>query len=99
MAGIERVTVTLSDDLVRDIDRGEKNRSKFGRAEGTERRRRDELGRSLIHPHPESTALAGQGLEEWSRGLPEEATDTLVDSGAGQSVRWVPEVGWVEDPA
>ncbi len=29
MAGVERVTVTLPNDLVRDIDRREKNRSKF----------------------------------------------------------------------
>lgn len=29
MAGLERVTVTLPQDLVRDIDRREKNRSKF----------------------------------------------------------------------
>ena len=29
MASVERVTVTLPNDLVRDIDRREKNRSKF----------------------------------------------------------------------
>ena len=29
MAGFERVTVTLPNNLVRDIDRQEKNRSKF----------------------------------------------------------------------
>lgn len=29
IASVERVTVTLPDELVRDIDRREKNRSKF----------------------------------------------------------------------
>jgi Arc/MetJ-type ribon-helix-helix transcriptional regulator len=62
MAGVERVTVTLPNDLVRDIDRREKNRSKFV-AEAVrhelDRRRRKELGRSLQNPHPESAELAG----------------------------------------
>jgi Arc/MetJ-type ribon-helix-helix transcriptional regulator len=102
MAGVERVTVTLPDDLVRDIDRQEKNRSKFV-AEAVrrelDRRRRDELRRSLRNPHPESAELAEQGLEEWSRGLPEEDVDALVDSSAGKAVRWVAGEGWVEEPA
>ena len=74
MADIERVTVTLPNDLVRDNDRQEKNRSKFI-AEAVrhelERRRRAELRRSLENPHSESAELAEQGLEEWARGLPE----------------------------
>ncbi len=102
MASVERVTVTLPDDLVRDIDRREKNRSKFV-AEAVrrelDRRRRDELRRSLQNPHRESTELAEQGLEEWSRGLPEEDAEALVDSSAGKRVRWIPGEGWVEDEA
>ena len=102
MASVERVTVTLPDDLVRDIDRREKNRSKFV-AEAVrrelDRRRRDELRRSLENPHPESTELAEQGLEEWSRGLPDEDAEALVDGSAGKAVRWVPGEGWVEDRA
>jgi len=99
MASTERVTVTLPDDLVRDIDRREKNRSKFV-AEAVrnelDRRRHEELRRSLRNPHPESAGLAEQGLEEWTRGLPEEDTEALVDSNAGQPVRWVSGEGWVE---
>jgi hypothetical protein len=99
MASVERVTVTLPIDLVRDIDRREKNRSKFV-AEAVrhelDRRRRAELRRSLRNPHPESADLAEQGLEEWTRGLPEEDTEALVDSNAGQPVRWVSGEGWVE---
>ena len=99
MAGLDRVTVTLPNDLVRDIDRREKNRSKFvAEAVRNElgRRRRDELRRSLHNPHPESAELAEQGLEEWTRGLPEEDTGALVDSNAGRPVRWVSGEGWVE---
>jgi hypothetical protein len=102
MPAVERVTVALPGELVRDIDRREKNRSKFV-AEAVrhelDRRRRAELRRSLESPHPESAELAGQGLEEWSRGLPVEDAEALVDSSAGGPVRWVPGEGWVEDRA
>jgi Arc/MetJ-type ribon-helix-helix transcriptional regulator len=99
MASVERVTVTLPQDLLSDIDRREKNRSKFV-AEAVrhelDRRRRSELHRSLRNPHPESADLAEQGLEEWTRNLPEEDTEALVDSSAGKPVRWVAGEGWVE---
>jgi len=99
MASVERVTITLPNDLVRDIDRREKNRSRFV-AEAVrrelDRRRRAELRRSLENPHPESAELAEQGLEEWTRGLPEEDTEALVDCARGKPVRWVPGEGWVE---
>ena len=93
------MTVTLPNDLVRDIDRREKNRSKFvteAVRHELDRRRRAELRRSLQNPHPDTTDLAGQGLEEWTRGLPEEDTEALVDSRAGKPVRWVAGKGWVE---
>jgi hypothetical protein len=99
MAAVERVTVTLPNDLVMDIDRREKNRSKFI-AEAVrnelDRRRRDELRRSLQNPHPESSDLAEQGIAEWTRGLPEKDTEALVDSKAGTAIRWVPGQGWLE---
>ncbi len=64
MSSLERVTVTLPDELVRDIDRREKNRSKFiaeaVRSE-LDRRRRAELHRSLENPHSESLELTEQG--------------------------------------
>ncbi len=102
MPGVERVTVTLPDDLLKEIDRREKNRSRFV-AEAVrrelDRRRRDELRRSLQNPHPESAELAEQGLEEWSGGLPEEDAESLVDNRSGKAVRWIPGEGWVEDRA
>ena len=100
MASVERVTVTLPTDLVRDIDRREKNRSKFvadAVRHELDRRRREELHRSLQNPHPESTDLANEGLEAWTRSLPEEDTEALVDSSAGKPVRWVSGEGWVEE--
>lgn len=102
MPSVERVTVTLPEDLVKDIDRIEKNRSKFvteAVRRELDRRRRDELRRSLQNPHPESVELAEQGLEEWSRELPEEDTEALLDRSGGKSVRWVSGEGWVEDRA
>ncbi len=99
MPAVERVTVTLPDELVRDIDRREKNRSKFV-AEAVrrelDRRRRAELHLSLQNPHPESPELTEQGFEEWARGLPDEDAAALVDSSAGKPVRWVLGKGWVE---
>jgi hypothetical protein len=99
---VERITVTLPNDLLREIDRRENNRSRFV-AEAVrreiDRRRRAELRRSLQNPHPESVALAEQGLDEWASGLPEEDAEALVDNAAGRDISWVPGEGWVEDPA
>ena len=64
MSNMERVTVTLSSDLLRDLDRRERNRSKFvAEAVRNElvRRRRGELRRSLQDTHPESASLARKG--------------------------------------
>ena len=99
MASIERMTVSLPEDLVREIDRREKNRSKFvteAVRHELDRRRRADLRRSLQNPHRESVELADQGLEDWVRELPEEDVGDLVDSRAGKPVRWIPGEGWVE---
>jgi Arc/MetJ-type ribon-helix-helix transcriptional regulator len=99
MASVGRVTVTLPMDLVRDIDRREKNRSKFvadAVRHELDRRRREDLRRSLQNPHPESAELADEGLEAWARSLPEDDTEALVDNSAGKPVRWVSGEGWVE---
>jgi hypothetical protein len=99
MANFHRVTVTIPADLLNDLDRREKNRSKF-MAEAVrnelDRRRREDLRRSLQSPHPESAELAEQGLEEWARALPVEDTASLVDNSAGKPLRWISGEGWVE---
>ncbi|MBI3980091.1 MAG: hypothetical protein HY331_18105 [Chloroflexi bacterium] len=95
----ERVTITLPADLVRDIDRLEKNRSRFFQEAARhelERRRRDLLGRSLRSPHPETAELAEAGFQEWAASLPEDDAAGLVDLHAGKEVRWVPGEGWTE---
>ena len=102
MAIVERMTVSVPADLLREIDRRERNRSKFV-AEAVrreiDRRRRAELRRSLENPHAETAELADHGFAEWTRGLPEEDTEALVDGSAGKAVRWAPGEGWVEDQA
>lgn len=100
MPSVERVTVTLPDNLLREIDRLERNRSKFvvdAVRRELDRRRREELRRSLHQPHSESMELADSGIEEWARGLPPEDASTLVDFRAGKAVRWRPTEGWVEE--
>jgi predicted transcriptional regulator len=77
---IERMTVTLGDDLVKGIDRLEKNRSRFV-AEAVRR----EIDRRL----------ADQGLEDWASGLPDDDVSDMLDPAAGQAVTWVPGEGWV----
>jgi len=55
MATTERVTVTLPSQVVKDIDRVESNRSRFivvAVRHELDRRRREELNRSLRKPHP-----------------------------------------------
>jgi hypothetical protein len=99
MPPAERVTVTLRVDLLAEIDKIERNRSRFI-AEAVEhevqRRRRAALLQSVTNPHPETTALGDIGLADWVSDLPDE--DDLVDLSAGTPVRWVEGRGWVEDP-
>jgi hypothetical protein len=59
-------------------------------------RRQEELRRSLYNPHPESVEFADEGLEAWTRSLPADDAEALVDSSAGKAVRWVAGEGWVE---
>jgi Arc/MetJ-type ribon-helix-helix transcriptional regulator len=99
MASFERVTVTLPTGLVRDIDRREKNRSKFvadAVRHELDMRRREELRRSLRNPHPECAELADEGLEAWTRNLPAEDAEALVDSSLGKPIEWVAGKGWAE---
>ena len=93
---MKRVTVTLPDEVVEEIDRRESNRSKLvleASLRELESRRREELRRSLANPHPDSDRVAEAGIEEWGRGaLPED--QDLLDSDAGRHVRWIPGQGW-----
>jgi hypothetical protein len=98
--GVERVTVTLSAELVEGIDRLERNRSRF-LAEAVEhelaRRRHEDLLGSVRHPHPETVELADAGLKDWTADLP--AEEGLVDVTGGTAVRWVEGWGWMKESA
>jgi hypothetical protein len=99
MGNRARVTVTLPERVVEEIDRREKNRSRFvlmAVERELEHRRREELRRSLANPHEESEVLAESGLREWALGLPEESAADMVDLSGGQPVTWVPGEGWTE---
>ena len=98
MGTTERVTVTLPADLVKSIDRLEKNRSRFiseAVQRELQRRRREALLLSLEHPRTEDTDLGEVGFIDWSEGLPVEG-DPLVDPNGGRSVRWVDGKGWID---
>ena len=98
MPTAERVTVTLRAELVKEIDRVERNRSRFI-AEAVERelqrRRHAALLQSVTNPHSETTDFADIGLGDWVKDLPDE--NDLVDLSSGTPVRWVEGRGWVEE--
>jgi Arc/MetJ-type ribon-helix-helix transcriptional regulator len=99
MGASERVTVTLPSEIVRDIDRMVRNRSRFvleAVQHELQRRRRAALRRSLANPHPEGDQLAEAGFDHWASALPAEEAADLVDLEAGVAVRWVAGRGWVE---
>ncbi len=92
-----RVTVTLPRDIVARIDGLAANRSRFvleAVQRELDRRRREELRRSLAAPHDESAELAQAGFDPWVEGLPPDEPSALVDPEAGTAVRWAPGTGW-----
>ena len=100
-ASTERVTVTMPADLVADIDRLERNRSRFiTEAVRRELRHRQHLDllRSLEDPHPDTLANAALGLERWGEELPAADSD-LLDPTAGVPVHWDQQQGWQEPAA
>jgi post-segregation antitoxin (ccd killing protein) len=94
----ERVTITLPEEIIRDIDRREHNISRFvleAVRRELDRRRKEELRRSLQTPHLDSADTAQAGFADWVERLPDGDED-LVDVQAGESVRWVPGRGWIK---
>lgn len=98
MGNTERVTVTLAAELVEEIDRLERNRSRFvteAVRRELDRRRRDGLLQSISSPHPETTELVDSSLADWTTDLPRD--EGLVDPVGGTAVRWIEGQGWVEE--
>jgi len=94
----ERVTITLPEEVIRDIDRRERNRSKFIQQairRELEWRRREQLRLSLREPHPETEQTADLGVGDWAASANDE-DDDLLDPAKGKTVRWQPGQGWTE---
>lgn len=96
MSTMQRVTVTLPDELVQEVDREERNRSRFVQVaveRELERRRQDRLRESLRAPHPDTETFSDEGLGGWvcEAGADD---DSLVDPSQGTPLRWDPDSGW-----
>ena len=93
-----RVTVTLPDDLLAEMDRQVENRSLFV-AEAIKaelvRRREQRFVEALRNPHPESAEMADLGFREWT-SLSDDGDAALIDPAALRPVRWDPASGWDE---
>ena len=97
MAGSSRVTITLPTEVLAEIDKGDKNRSRFileAVRREVARRRQEALELSLVHPHPDSQSFESAGLEEWFLQGAQDAAE-LLDLDGGTPVSWVPDQGWV----
>lgn len=92
----QRVTVTLPEELLAEMDQQAENRSLFVaeavRAE-LQRRRRERLQQALQEPHSESEAMANCGFEEWV-SMAGSDDESLLDPKLLRPVRWVPGQGW-----
>lgn len=94
----ERMTVTLPEEMVHEIDGHERNRSRFVQravARELERLRQEKLRQSLDNPHTDSEILAESGFSEWA-DLGADTDQDLLDAEAGKKVRWDSDRGWLE---
>ena len=94
----ERVTITLPEEMVQELDGRERNRSRFVQraiARELERMRQEELRRSLDNPHSDSEVVAESGFSEWA-DLAAHDDQELLDASAGREVHWDSERGWIE---
>ena len=90
--------MTLPDEVVRAIDKHERNRSRFVLAavqRELESRRRQELLKSVENPHPQSEEVAETEIGQWGEWGAEDGD--LLDTTAGRAVSWTPHQGWIEE--
>lgn len=93
-----RVTITLPGEVIREIDRRERNRSRFvleAVEHELELRRRHDLLASLESPHPQSEEIAEAGFTDWADWGEAEDRD-LLGPETGAAVRWSRDRGWEE---
>ncbi|MCW5867330.1 MAG: hypothetical protein KIS61_08685 [Candidatus Eremiobacteraeota bacterium] len=93
-----RVTVTLPEEMLAEIDQQAENRSLFVaeavRAE-LNRRRKERLIHCLQKPHPESVDMAECGFQEWV-AMAAEGDSDLIDPARLRPIQWEPGIGWKE---
>ena len=100
MPPIDRVTITLPADLLEEVDRLERNRSRFiveAVQREVARRRHVALMQSVQSPHPETTQMVDAGLSDWTSELPDD--EGLMDPAGGTAVRWIEGQGWIKESA
>ena len=93
-----RVTITLPEEMVHEIDGRERNRSRFVQravARELDRLRQEELQRSLDNPHTDIEVVAESGFSEWADRAAA-GDQELVDATAGKEIRWDADRGWRE---
>ena len=93
MARTERVTVTLPEEVVREVDRHEQNRSRFvlqAIQHELERRRRDASRRSIEHPPSVTPSSSPTNASRLSRLFPSLAHQ--VKARCTLPFDWVPAV-------
>jgi hypothetical protein len=98
---VERITVTLPPGLLSQIDRVDKNRSRFlPRAARRELRRLERKALKLSLDArvftDEDRELEATGLAEYAASLPDDDCEAIIEPAAFKPVRWVPGKGWVE---
>jgi len=93
-----RVTVTLPEELLAEMDQQTENRSLFVaeavRAE-LHRRRKERLLLCLQQPHPESVEMAECGFREWV-AMAADGDSELLDPTRVRPIHWEPGLGWKE---
>ena len=83
------IAINLPGDVVCEIDRVEKDHGRFvldAVRHKLDRRRGEELRRSIENPHCETVETAEAGFDEWARTLPQEdAADLRAPLRASES--------------
>lgn len=93
----QRISVSLPEELVNEIDRSAPDRDSFV-AEAVKheltRRQKDGLQASLEYPHAKTLLVAEAPLCEWPEGVPADEWSDVLDEDSGEEIRWVEGKGW-----
>ena len=93
----QRIALTLPSEVITEIDRTTHDRDSFVEdavRHEIDRRREDQLRRSLDDPHPETSKAVGSSPSNWPTGVPHDEWDELLRSELGEEIRWEEAKGW-----